>query len=202
MNIAVLLNDEGVTTSFSNDSFLKIYRKVSINWVVKKEMQISSIEVHKPNEIRSKLKQVKDFLEDCNVIIVKEMKGIYFTYFEGMSFDIWEMEGNPERYLDYVYESEMQERKKNTFQKKPLTPEEIKPGFYYINLKEVMSDKNSMTSKQILLPFFQETSFEQIIIDCDHIPRWFQKDLPDMGLNAEAQKFRDGMKVIVTPEKK
>lgn len=199
MKIAVVVDSEGKTSTFYDDSIVKVYERENEKWKIKGEMLFHSDKITKPIDVKNNLMQVNNWLGDCKLIVVKELKGTYFTFFEGRYFTIWEMEGDPKGYLDYVYESELLEKKKQSIQKKPIAPEETRPGIYYINLKEVMSDKNSLTSKQILIPFFRDTKFDQIIIDCDHIPRWFEKEFPDMKLKAEAQKFRDGMKVIVSP---
>lgn len=197
MDIAVVVDEQGKTAAFGDNTSVKIYSRAEGGWEIMREYRYHLGEHKTPAAVRNGLRELGAWLGKCRLLIAKELNGVYFTFFEGLLFNIWEMEGDPEEYLDYVYHSELKEQEKKIIQKKPVVPEMIKEGNYYINLKEIMSDKNSLTSKQVLLPFFKEGGFQQIIIDCDHIPRWFEKELPDMGLRAEAQQFRDGMKVTV-----
>lgn len=197
MDIAVVMDEQGRTATFGDDTTIRIYSREDNGWKVKCEMNYQISRQKTPAGIRNGLREVGAWLGECRLMIAKEISGVYYTFFEGLLFNIWEMDGNPEEYLDYVYHSELQEQKKETVQKKPVTPELIREGCYFIDLKEIMSDKNLLTSKQVLLPFFKEGNFRQLIIDCDHIPRWFENELPDMNLRAEAQKFRDGLKVTV-----
>lgn len=197
MDIAVVMNDQGRTADFQDVTIIRIYRKEGNEWRTKSELNYQTSQQKTPVGIRNSLKEVGEWLGECKIMIAREISGVYYTFFEGLLFNIWEMDGNPEEYLDYVYHSEMQEQKKETVQKKPVAPQLVRAGCYYIDLKEVMSDKTTLTSKQVLLPFFKEGAFKEIIIDCDHIPRWFDNELPDMNLRAEIQKFRDGLKVTV-----
>jgi Fe-only nitrogenase accessory protein AnfO len=197
MDIAVVMDTQGRSSAFGENTIIRIYSKGEGGWIMKDEMNYRIGQQKTPVGIRNGLKEVGEWLGECKLMIASEISGIYYTYFEGLQFNIWEMEGNPEEYLDYVYHSELEEQKKETVQMKPVTPVLVRDASYYIDLKEIMSDKTLLTSKQVLLPFFKEGKFKQIIIDCDHIPRWFENELEEMNLRAEVQKFRDGMKVTV-----
>ncbi len=197
MEIAVVMDEQGKTTVLRENAVIKVYIKGEKGWEIKREYKYHSGKEKTPAAVRKGLMELGAWLNGCKLLIAKELKGVYFTFFEGQLFNIWEIEGNPERFLDYIYHSELQEQKKKTVPPNKVAPELVKEGNYYISLKEIMSDKNSLTSKQVLLPFFKEGKFKQIIIDCDHLPRWFENVLPDMGLYAEAHQFRDGLKVTV-----
>ncbi len=55
--------------------------------------------------------------------------------------------------------------------------EMLKPGYYHIDLKSAMGSESAPSSKQILQPFFRSTEFESLEIDCDHAPKWLEKEL-------------------------
>ena len=197
--IAVVVNEAGMSTSLTQSATIKIYQKQETTWDVIGEQLYDVSLVKTPMDIRRSLKEMGTWLDDCKTIILSELNGIYFTLLEGMYFEIWEMQGDPVDHLDYIYQSQVQERQTRKIEKKPVEPEEIRPGHYYINLCELMRDKNALTSKQVLLPFFNKQPFKSLIIDCDHMPRWFDKEFESMGLKAETSQFRDGMKVTVKP---
>ncbi|MFT3952056.1 MAG: Fe-only nitrogenase accessory AnfO family protein, partial [Oscillospiraceae bacterium] len=66
-------------------------------------------------------------------------------------------------------------------------------------LRNVISRKTSYSSKQILIPFFQNTDFELLEIRCEHIPKWFEKELPKLNLALRSEQYQSCMKVFVTP---
>jgi hypothetical protein len=64
-----------------------------------------------------------------------------------------------------------------------------------------MNGKTSYSSKQILLPFFKENSFEILEMLCDHVPNWFDDELPVLGLSSRAEQFKDCVKVKIYAER-
>ncbi|WP_303866818.1 Fe-only nitrogenase accessory AnfO family protein [Acetobacterium wieringae] len=73
-------------------------------------------------------------------------------------------------------------------------------GYFYIDLKDVMSGKTSYSSKQVLIPFFKENEFKRLEIICKHVPKWFSKELPNLDLDYDSQTFGRVIKVHVYPK--
>jgi hypothetical protein len=63
-----------------------------------------------------------------------------------------------------------------------------------------MAHRTSLNSKEILLPFFKRTSFSQLEITCDHMPKWFEKELPALKLRADAKLVDKTLKIYVYPK--
>jgi Fe-only nitrogenase accessory protein AnfO len=65
----------------------------------------------------------------------------------------------------------------------PIVP--IGEGHYQLNLAEALRSGSGLNSREILLPFLEETSFQKLEIFCDHVPRWLSQKLEELKLGAE-----------------
>ena len=59
-----------------------------------------------------------------------------------------------------------------------------------------------MNSRQLLLPFIREASFCQLEVICDHLPKWFERELASQGIAVAITANEDGiLHLLLTPEK-
>jgi hypothetical protein len=79
----------------------------------------------------------------------------------------------------------------------PPAPVEIRPGYFSVDLTEVMAHRTSLNSQQILLPFFQNTKFDELEISCEHVPKWLAKELPGLKLKTEEKIDANKIRVKV-----
>lgn len=86
---------------------------------------------------------------------------------------------------------------------KEIIPRPIKngdDGSYYIDLRIITENNEKVTSKQVLLPFFYNTIFEELELTCDHIPPWFDVELKQLNLKYNSEPMDEvGFKVKVYP---
>jgi hypothetical protein len=80
-----------------------------------------------------------------------------------------------------------------------LTQGDIRDCIFEIDLRVVLDAHRGLTSKSVLIPFFQKTSFNKLTVYCDHLPPWFEHQLAGFKLAAEAQEFEDYVKVTIVP---
>jgi hypothetical protein len=62
-----------------------------------------------------------------------------------------------------------------------------------------MESSQRITSKQVLLPFLNNNNFNELEIDCSHVPHWFDKEFKRLNLKSEAETICGGVKVKVYP---
>ncbi len=198
MKIAVLVDDSGNTLAMNESGKFVLYEK-DINgcWIISKTCPYSMQNVTNAGQIRQILRKIIADFGDCRTLLAKEINGIYFTVFEGACYNIWEIDGSAENSLDYIEESELQEKNKKIKTAADYSPVEKEKGHYYVNLIEIMYD-SQVSSKQVLMPFFEKGGFEVLEIDCDHLPRWFNKELESFHLKVKAEHTDFGMKAYVT----
>lgn len=87
---------------------------------------------------------------------------------------------------------------------KPLAVGDAGDGCYRINLAEILEREPNLNSKQILIPFFQETAFRKLEVLCDHRPKWFGKEFGSLNVCITSEVVAEsgqGLAVTVSPNK-
>lgn len=192
MEIAVFLNHKGETAIFNENGIVRVYLKDEKEWKVIKEIPFGINHLKSLKEIRENIKNMAEYLNNCRVFVAAEMNGIPYTIFESMGFNLWKVEGTPVDFLDHVLENEEQERlnklnKTNKTILMPIKSDEV--GNYHIDLKIILESNEMVTSKQILLPFLHNTKFNELLIRCGHIPKWFEGEFKKLGFKWEVENI-------------
>ena len=76
------------------------------------------------------------------------------------------------------------------------TPETA-DGCYCFELKSLLLNKPSITSKQALIPFFTEVPFLSLDIVCEHVPPWFDREFHRVNFYYTAKKADDALRINV-----
>lgn len=200
--IAVYVNAEGIVASLSENGSIRIYNWNDSKWEVKNEF-LFSVDTHTGiSEARKNITKMVDNLGECKVFIAKEVAGQLYYVLETNGFSIYELEGNPEQFMNLVWEEEQTQTKSEDKPAKLLitTPEQTeREGVFYINLKKALLSDCTLTSKKILLPFLRTIRFNCLEVDCDHLPRWFETEFQALGLNSTVTKISENhYKVSIT----
>jgi Fe-only nitrogenase accessory protein AnfO len=201
MEIAVLVNNEDEIIASNEDGVIKVFSKDREEWKVVREIPFEINKLASPTLIRAKLKDILELLAKCRVIAAREVKGMVYTILDGNRFNIWNVEGNPTGFLDYIYEKEEQEKKEKVKSNDKITPKQISEGNFYIDLKEIMENNEKVTSKQVLLPFLSSNKFDKLEIICSHMPKWFNMEFERLNLCSECTTISENeIKVEVFPK--
>lgn len=200
MQIAVLIDEDGSTSSFDQKCSLIIYNRkhTEHDWKVVIEHPLNNL-VHEYLKTGDNfLKVFIPLLSNCKILIVNSIDSSTLSHLEANSLHVWEMQGKPFEFLDYVEECEKQDRNiPDDSQEKYPTFEKITENEYSINISTIMKNEYPITSKQLLKPYFREAQFSMLKIYCDHVPRWFKKDLSNYKLSYNAEEFEEGYIVYV-----
>lgn len=199
MEIAILVNADGKTSLFTENGTIKVFLKDNSGWHLVREKEYIVEDLSDGNALRNCLSGVGVWLNDCKVLIVKCIRGIHYLALERFQISMLEIDGYPEDFLKHIEDCTKHKRTEEKVPTEAIAIHERQPGYYYIDLKDVMSGKTSYSSKQVLLPFFNEQEFIQLEVICEHVPKWFDKELPNLNLNYDAQKFERVIKVQVYP---
>ena len=198
MKVAVLLNESGKTISSNEDGIVRVYsREGEEEWKLINELTYGINEISSPGIIRKKIIELVENLDDCKVFVALEVKGILFTYLDGSKFNIWKVSGAPEEFLDYIKEKEEEAVKTAKELAKIIEPKDLGEGNYFIDLKTAIESNEKTTSKKILLPFLSEKEFKKLDILCEHVPKWFNKELGSLDLSYDQIEEKDLFKVTV-----
>jgi Fe-only nitrogenase accessory protein AnfO len=202
MDIAVLLVSEEKSSVFEKNGIIKVFSKQDDGWVLQRARTYDIQGAGSADAMRSYLSEVAVWLGDCKNFLAKRMRGIHLAAFEKYQISFWEIDGSPEQFFDYIQEAQSGQTK--PAQDPPdetIKPVEQKPGYYFVDLREVMNHKTSLNSRQVLEPFLRETSFLQLEVVCNHVPKWLEDELPKFNLFTETQTIEDCVRFLVFPAK-
>lgn len=196
-SIAVLLNDNGETSSWQDSGVIKVYEKTNEEWIELKSLPYSIASSTNIISLRKYLTELVEKLDNCRIFVANQVSGQLFSILEAHFFNVYELNGTPDIFLDSVLISEEKLQKEELLlasqSENKFFPETIdKFGNYTIDLKKLLQEDGTVSSKQILLPFLKEEKFESLEVVCDHVPKWFDRELSDMGYNSHTITRKDG----------
>lgn len=203
MEIAVFLDENNRTTSIYKCGIIKVYSNVGEEWSEKKQIQFGIDNSMDIKLIRENLYRLAEKLGECRIFVAFEVAGLLYTVLENIGFNIWEIEGTPNEFLDYVFTKEEEEEKSkdaktDVFQAVPYPVQIGTDGCYSIDLKKIQQSDVNFTTKQILVPFLKKNTFYQLEIICSHIPNWFEKEFETLNLKQDIiYKEENEYKILV-----
>ncbi len=195
--IAVFLNNSGQTASLAEEGFVKVFVKKNNQLTEQDSIPFAPGSSKSLVEFRSSIIQMVRRLGSCRVFIAKEVIGQLYSVLEANLFNIYEIDGRPEKFLDSIFNiEEIDAQNLPSIDEKPsddFYPQKTgTDGNYFVNLKTLLESDPALSSKQVLLPFLAKASFNHLEVVCSHIPRWFDEELGGMGLYSSIVKANDG----------
>ncbi|MFT4145870.1 MAG: Fe-only nitrogenase accessory AnfO family protein [Mobilitalea sp.] len=199
MEIAVLVNSEGNTTGFEKEGMIRVYSKTNCEWSILRQMEYSTKNMVDATALHNKVKEICLWLENCKIIVVNRIRGVYYIAFEEKQISMLEIKGYPIDFLDDIQECVQHQRTGQEIPMEHNTIFKLRQGVYHTDLREVMKGNTSYSSKQILLPFLRQQKFTQLEIICDHVPKWLEKEQTQLEVRILIEKYKDCMKVKIYP---
>jgi len=200
--IAVYVGAGGETSSLYEKGKVVLYSKKPGRWEVLKEKEFSPGRHLNMQELRHNMAEILEFIGDGRIFVGLSVTGIPYFELEKSGFSVWEFQGKPLDYLDYVLEKEEEETNKKIYggeTLKPPAPVEISDGCYRISIKEIQENNHGVTSKQALLPFLRHGEFYSLQILCNHVPPWLESELLAGSLNGLIEQIdKDSVRVTIT----
>ncbi len=204
MNVAAFVNESGELVDFYEKGEICLFEKISNRWVKRKTVPMSLNREAGIAQVRTNLAGAVSQLEDCEVFLMPELRGILRVYLEEMGYRVWKSEGSLTDQLENVAlrEQEMLTEVPDQIPS-PLPVGSPEEGYYRIDLIDLLQSGVPHVSREVLMPFFETISFQRLDVVCDHVPRWFSMELMGLGLRIESQTpvlTGKGMIVTVIPK--
>lgn len=82
-------------------------------------------------------------------------------------------------------------------------PECVAEGLYRFDLEGILAKHEQFNSQQLLIPFLENTRFQELEVLCGHVPRWLNKKLDELNLVAEFEELngsRAALKIRILPK--
>lgn len=186
--IAVIMNDEGEISSFTEGKYVKVYEKSS-TWEIAEELILKNDEPKGIKELRSYYNQVASELKECKIIIVTKAIGIPYSVFYGNDFSVWELEGNPIKYFDNILAKEISHEEELKRLQEEEHVIEIKEGHFLVDLSKLEITRPELSSKKVIIPFMENTKFEMLEVHCCHVPPWLIKKEESRDISMMVEKI-------------
>lgn len=198
MEIAVFLNEDGETIRCNESGIVNVYIKDKEQWKVIKKIPLDVSNISDRGIMCKKFISMAESLTKCKVFIAAEVKGIFYTILDSRGFNIWSIEGVPEDFLEYILKREEEEHiEEISIEEAPVPLETKKAGNYYIDLRPVM-ESEKISSKKVLLPFLRKAVFNELEVECSHVPPWFGYELNNLNLDSSTEFIsEDSVKVRI-----
>lgn len=205
MKVAVLVNEEGRAADPQGPGLLRVYERDGENWVASRQMSYSCRGCSSMAALRTYLATVNDWLGDCRVLAARPGNGYIRVTFGNLGVALWSVRGTPEQFVEQIVDfyADSAAKPAGGAAEDPVAPIEPDPeraGHYRVDLRQAMAQKGVHNSRRVLLPFLREASFERLDIICDHVPRWFEYELPGLGMGSTVESQSDFTRVHVYPK--
>lgn len=201
MDIAVYVDQKGDTTSLYDKGMVRVYQRKQGEWNLVREKEFDLGNNLSIKDLRGKMKEVVEFLDSCKTFVGLSITGIPYFELEKTNCSVWEYEGDPVHFLDYVLEKEEEQIRNSQEQKStaPPAPVETFSGCFRISLKEIQENNTGFTSKQVLLPFIRQGHFYSLEVLCNHIPPWLETELQIGNLEGRSETIgKNEIKLTIT----
>lgn len=189
--IAVHLGENGETTSLNEKGTIVLFQKNRGKWSVLREKDFHLDQGLGLKDLRRKMEEVINFLTDCRIFVGLSIVGVPYFSLEKAGFSVWEFEGKPGEFLDYILEQEEAQAERENHKPSNVVPfpVETSDGCYKLSLKEIQENNLGITSKQVLLPFLRKGKFYSLEVICSHLPPWLEAELISGNLTSSVEKI-------------
>lgn len=205
MKIAAFINQKGECLPIYAKGKIRIYSDESGRWLQAVDLLFELDDQQTIDVVRDSLIKLLKRLEKegCHDLIARDVRGFALSIMDGMGCEMWRLDGAPEAYLDLIREEKGRQCKQPE-DLKPISGDEVlsflplavndegQNSRYQINLIRSLA-ASGMTSKQLLLPFIREQPFAALEVICDHLPKWFDKELACHQMGYQVTKAEDGI---------
>ncbi len=186
--IAVFLGRNGDTCSIYQPGKVAIYQREEEKWQVVRARDFDLEQCSGMLGLRQRIWELLTFMEDCRIFVAKSITGIPYYELEKANCSLWEIDGNPLQFLDFILDKE--EADQEIREDNPLLiPIEVSPGQYRISLQSIQEKHAGFTSKQVLRPFLRRGDYKVLEVYCSHVPPWLELDLAAQNLEWEIKQL-------------
>lgn len=201
MKIAVFINQDGEIAPLFEPGGVRLYSRCDNRWQAVGEIPYALNHQMSLSEIRTRTLTLLEEMPGCHHFVARQIQGALLAWFDGMGVTMWQFTGLPEDCLEVIYTAVRQ------VQRVPAVPAaaetfiqtSAREGEYHIDLITALAGDARLTSKQLLIPFLQSRRFIRLSVTCDHLPKWFEQQLPALNLAVEVEKQRGHLCAVIHP---
>lgn len=209
MKIAVFIGNDGHTASLYQPGTVRVFESGPAGWLAVRDIPFTLAGLAALEDIRARTLDMLRSLAGCRHFVAQAITGALRSYFDGMGIVMWRLTGDPAGFLPQIQQRVEEQAGQQRMLSAPgrfILPG-TQAGHYRLNLIDALQSDGGLTSKHVLLPFLRDRDFAQIDMICDHLPKWFTRELAPLKLLLQVAQLPDGrcnavirtMPIEVTP---
>lgn len=200
-DIAVFMGSDGNAASPEEPGNVVVYRRQQGKWRTVDSLPFQLERSAGLAGVRQQVNIIIQWLGQCRVFVAQSVTGLLYKEMEQAGFSIWEFDGRPADFLEYILVQE-ELAVQNRVPDKPAAPviEETGPGCFRVSLKDIQQSGNGLTSKQILQPLLAG-NFYLVEVLCSHIPPWLEAEQLSGRLECTTSRSAEGIKLIIQKQR-
>lgn len=202
MKIAVFADDNGQVLPFFAPGVVDIYSDDSGSWQCINQIPFDIGTAAGMKDIRIRVQMLASEFEDCKLLVVDTIKGIAKVALEEYGIGIWQYNGFFLLcLLDKIHDELIRIKEEQAASHPtPTLVGSTDDASYEINLGAILDNNCGLNSRDLLIPFVQNTDFKKLTIDCKHMPKWFETTMCLLKLNYTIADTEDGdVRIVVEP---
>ena len=188
--VAAIIED-GVTVPLNKPGTVVVFRRDKGSWTRDREMSFKVDPEKGLGDMRSRVGELLKFMEPCKIFVARSASGALFYELEKAQFNVWEIPGTPDAFLEQVWSEDEKDRNDKAapaISGIPV-PLENTPGNFLISIKDTQGKRPELSSKQILQSFIRKGNFVTLEIVCDHAPPWIEIESRTVGFKIETERL-------------
>lgn len=176
MKIAVFVDEQGVTAPLGQSGYVNVFTREEGQWQSCQHIPFALSPTLTLSQIRQRTLSMLAELPPCRHFVASEIHGAPLVWLDGMGLTMWKTSGRPEDFLDRIVAkispvSETVAVLPQVF----IMPTESEGAFRVDLMAALQGGGGAHTSKELLMPFFEQRTFSSLEILCDHLPKWFSR---------------------------
>ena len=205
MKIAIFVDKYGTVLPFFSSGVVEIYSDESGAWKFIHQVPLDMNAGHGMNEILKNIRMLVSEFDGCNLLVIENLHGIAGSYLSDYQIGVWKFKGLflKEDLLNHIrqeVEKAILQRQQNHLVVAPVLVGKEEDAVYELDLATLIDCDVSLSSRAVLIPFFQTTNFQELIILCKQSPKWLEQSLELLQLSLVFDELGDGVICLtVTP---
>jgi Fe-only nitrogenase accessory protein AnfO len=205
MKIAIFVDRYGTVLPFFSLGVVEIYSDESGAWKCINQVPMDLSSEPGMNEVLRNVRMLASELDDCNLLVLENIQGIVRSYLSDYQIGIWKYKGlfldeNLLNHIKLEVEKVILEHQQKQVVVAPVQVGKEEDAVYELDLATLIDCDVSLSSRAVLIPFFQTTNFRELIIICKQSPKWLEQSLELLHLSSMFDELGDGVICLnVTP---
>lgn len=204
MIIAVVCNELGSVCVFTEAASVEIMKKTEQTWEELHHIPFSLQQDTSMLDFRHHIQMLAERIKEYSKIIVgQDISGIAYHILNKNNLLIFEVDHVDAAVLDGVM-TDIQAYEEDTLRETedlpPYPVSKENDGIYMLDMIQVQLRYPELSTKKVLVPFFQETPFLQLLMVCSHVPAWLTESVYYGRYIIQTKK--QGVNILVSIEPK